>query len=361
MKTFLFFILCGLSPLTWATQELTFLEYEKNEFQPSKNEIFKIPFYLPIKATVNIQIFSPDSDLIHEIKSPALLKKGKHTFSWDGKNKEGIVVPDEAYYPIISMTDEKSKITVFDPHQTGGEVIDDLDVKISTEKNIIFQLSHPSRVLARMGIKGGPMLKALSDWQPRNKGKVVLRWNGFDTDQLRDLRANPKIAFMVTAYRLPDFSIISSGNNTLTYQAYRKKLGAKAQTIEHKKKQLERNNHRIEHHYYIAKDVDLSPPVSLRFKKKYPVDEKSNPIIDCPCIVEVNLDEKGKMQLQESLYEIAFFLDDEFVSEQEQGYVPFRWRWTPSGLTKGEHILSVNVSGLRGEVGVKSLKFTVDE
>lgn len=358
MKILLLFVLLSVNAIVMATEKLTFLDYKKNEFQPSKGEVFNIPFYLPFKADVNINIFSPDGDLIREIKYPITLKKGKQMLSWDGKNSEGVVVPDEAYYPVIYMTNENAKVTMFDPHQSGGEVIDDLNIKITTEKNITFKLPYPSRVLARAGIKGGPMLKSLSDWKPKNKGKVILRWNGFDADQLKDLRSNPKISFMVTAYRLPDFSIISSGNNTLTYQEYREKLGTSAKTLHYKERKLERDGHRVEHHYYIAKDVDLSPPLSLGFKEQYPKDKKDNPIINCPCVVEVNLDDRGKAQLQESLYEIAFFIDDEFISEQEQGYVPFRWRWTPSDLGKGEHILTVNVSGLRGEVSVKSLKFT---
>jgi hypothetical protein len=361
MKVLLLFILLSLNSIAVAEEKLTFLDYTKNEFQPDKGEVFSIPFYLPFKADIKINIFSPDGDLIREINYPITLKKGKQMLSWDGKDTKGVTVPDEAYYPVIYAKNEKGKVVIFDPHKSGGEVIDDLNIEITKEKNITFQLPYPARVLARIGIKSGPMLKDLSNWQPKNKGKVVLRWNGFDSDQLRDLRSNPNISFMVTAYRLPNFSIISSGNNTLSYQSYREKLGSKANIFKYKDKKLERNGHRVEHHYYIAKDVNLSPPLSLQFKEKYPQDKKGNPIIDCPCIVEVNLDDKGKAQLQESLYEIAFFIDDEFISEQEQGYVPFRWRWTPSALAEGEHILTVNVSGLRGEVSVKSLRFRVSK
>jgi hypothetical protein len=58
-------------------------------------------------------------------------------------------------------------------------------------------------------------------------------------------------------------------------------------------------------------------------------------------------------------YEIAFYIDNEFISEEEQGYVPLTWIWKPVGLASEKHVLTVNVSGLRGQVGVKSLAFEI--
>jgi hypothetical protein len=63
--------------------------------------------------------------------------------------------------------------------------------------------------------------------------------------------------------------------------------------------------------------------------------------------------------MQESLYEVAFFVDGEFVSEEENGYMPLTWLWNPGDISKGRHMLTVNVSGHDGRVGVKSILFDI--
>ena len=59
----------------------------------------------------------------------------------------------------------------------------------------------------------------------------------------------------------------------------------------------------------------------------------------------------------------SVFIDNEFVAEEEQGFVPFVWRWSPGryGIEPGEHVLTVNVSGYNGQVGVRNLAFSLIE
>lgn len=360
MKFFLFLFAFFASSVSFSAEKLTFLPYEKNEFQPVKEEIFSIPFYLPYSANVEIDIFTPDGDLVRKIDYPIKLKGGEHLLSWDGKDHDENIVPNEAYYPVLHAKNDSGTTESFSPRQTGGEITEGVTLEITNEKNVSFKLPYPARVLSRLGIKGGPMLRALSNWEPKNKGKITLRWDGFDHDKLRDLRANKDITFMLAAYKLPEYSIVTSGNTEINYVEYRNKLNLKEKAVALSERKLERDGQRIEQHYYEPKDIILSPDVQLKFKKDYPKNKKGDPTISCPCDIQVDMSEANKTQLQESLYEIAFFIDDEFVSEQEQGYVPLTWRWNPPSLTKGEHILTVNVSGLRGEVGVKSLRFVVE-
>ena len=64
--------------------------------------------------------------------------------------------------------------------------------------------------------------------------------------------------------------------------------------------------------------------------------------------------------MQQSLYEVAFFLDYQFVSEEETGYTPLSWRWA-GNAEPGLHTMTVNISGLWGQVGVGTVKFLVKE
>ena len=71
--------------------------------------------------------------------------------------------------------------------------------------------------------------------------------------------------------------------------------------------------------------------------------------------------DEDRWAMQQSLYEVAFFVDNQFLSEEEQGYVPLTWRWNPAGLKPGIHLVTVNVSGFNGQVGVKSLQIAIPE
>lgn len=71
------------------------------------------------------------------------------------------------------------------------------------------------------------------------------------------------------------------------------------------------------------------------------------------------MNDEDRWAMQQSLYEVAFFVDNVFISEQEQGYVPLNWRWNPVDLKPGIHTVTVNVSGFNGQVGVKSLQIEI--
>lgn len=343
-----------------AANDISFTPFVKTEFSPAQGDSFTIPFNLKQKAKVHLKITSPDGDLVRVLISKEFLGAGTNALTWDGKDLHGNIVADEAYLPIISATNENGNKLKNKPAITGGVVLKSIDAKISPKKNISFKLPVPARVLSRVGIKGGAMLKTLSNWEPKNKGKNIIRWDGFDQDNLRDIRNNSQLSILVRAYSLPDNSIITHGNKTTSYSEYRKKIKSPDwKPINKNNYLLERNNQRIDRHHYMPKSMTLSPTVLVEFIEKFSKDNQGRLLVKCPCPIKVNLVDKEKPQLQKSLYEIAFFIDDQFVSEQEQGYVPFTWNWNPSNLKEGEHMLTVNVSGLRGEVGVKSILFFI--
>jgi hypothetical protein len=363
MKRFSILVIYLLAFSVFADDNFKFITYEKSEFSPAQGGVFSIPFELESTANVSIDILSPDGDLVRELKSNGAMKKGVNKLIWDGKDSKGNVVADEAYLPILHATDIMSGETShLDMRTTGGEVVENLSVTITPNENISFKLPYPSRVLSRVGIKGGPMLRTLTNWEPKSRGRIIIRWDGFDQDKLRNIYKDKKLSVLVRAYRLSEYSIITSGNKNTDYRQYRKTIQKPNwQPINKNDYILERNGKQIERHYYVPKSFNLSPAVLVKFLDSYPKDDRGRVKIKCPCPVQVNLTGQEKIQLQGSLYEISFFIDNEFVSEQEQGYVPFTWRWNPSKLEAGEHMLTVNVSGLRGEVGVKSLLLFVEE
>jgi hypothetical protein len=90
-----------------------------------------------------------------------------------------------------------------------------------------------------------------------------------------------------------------------------------------------------------------------------PPADASPVLVTGPLTMRVNVPEQDRWLLQSSQYEVAFFIDGEFVSEEERGYVPLSWKWDPANLAPGRHMLTVNVSGFAGQVGVKSVPLQV--
>lgn len=362
MKTrIIFFAVAALvCSLAYAGELVEFRDYASAEFAPARGEQFKIPVRLKAPAQLELKILTSDGDLVRTLKAPADWAAGEREFSWDGKDEDGMVVPDEAYVPVLNANAKDGRSERIDPRTfSGGETVEGLKIETAASGDIAYTLPAPSRVLIRAGIKDGPMMRSLATWQPRGAGKNVQRWNGFDQDQLMDLRGHPKLSVLALAFRLPQHAILTVGNPDSDYRAYRRKKAWPEQVAAPAEIKLERNGQRLSRSYFAPRFKDSDPRVMLSIVEKLPKSSDGLPIFQGPVTLRVDIPEEDRWLVQESLYEVAFFIDQEFVSEEEHGYVPFSWRWTPVGLPPGRHMLTVNISGFGGKVAVRSLSFEI--
>ena len=97
----------------------------------------------------------------------------------------------------------------------------------------------------------------------------------------------------------------------------------------------------------------------MTFKNTKGTDEKGIPVLTGKTLVKVELDEKDRLFFQNQQFEICFFLDNEFYAEDEAGYTPFNWVWDLSNVSEGEHLLTVNLSGFKDQIGVLTRKVRV--
>lgn len=330
------------------------------EFNPARGEKFKIPVMVTKDSELSVKIFTSDGDLVNTILKQGTLKPGTHEFMWDGKDSQGVIVPDEAYVPVITAKQRDGKTLEVDPRTiSGGEVVENLRVEFTPTQEITYHLPAPSRVLVRVGIKNGPMMRSLINWVPKTVGKNIQRWNGFDADNLVDLRNHERLSVLVTAYKLPENSIITTGNDKLNYIEYRAKRGLPEKSRDLSDIKLERDGKRISRNYYMPRFKDRDPKVFMEITGIQVKAPDGAPILEDSTSIKVDIPEEDRKLIQESLYEVAFFVDNEFVSEEEQGYMPITWIYKPVGLSPGNHILTVNVSSLSGQMGVRSLSFNV--
>lgn len=164
----------------------------------------------------------------------------------------------------------------------------------------------------------------------------------------------------MTAFTLPDHAVIAYGNDRLTYFAYRTERGWKPPVPREQLGSLERDGKRLSRQALLPRSLLQDPRVRLKAEGRVVRRGGSDAVlVKGPLTFRVDIPQEDKWLLQQSLYEVAFFLDHQFVSEEETGYTPLSWRWLPAELPAGLHTMTVNVSGLWGQVGVASVRLFV--
>ena len=340
---------------------VTFKAPAASEFQPSGGQKFAIGYSIDGPGAVTLEVYSPDGDRVRTF-APKNVKAGSHVIEWDGRDDKGQVVPDEVYHPVLSCSCGGSAPSVVDPREsTGGAVIEKIRPQLSGDGTIAFDLPQAARALVRVGIKGGAMMRAVTTWSPHSAGRVRVSWDGFDQSHAVHLLGQPGLTVLVTAFTLPEHSIITSGNTKTNYFAYRKARGWAVPFVEDASVKLERNGQRLARQSRLPRSLLEDPRVSIRVVES--LDQTSPGVfkVSGPVTFRVDMPQEDQWLLQQSLYEVGFFLDHQFVSEEETGYTPITWRWDPAGVPPGEHTMTVNISGFWGQVGVATVRLVVDE
>lgn len=342
-------------------------DFKNASFSPARGEKFVIPVITKDPENIkkiDVEIRTSDDDLVKTIMFDAFEKdKNTYEITWDGKDSSNKVVPDEAYFPVVITTDKSNKTERIDGRsKSGGEEVYEFEKHIRAGA-IEYTLPAASRMLIRSGIKNGPMLRTIIDWQPRTAGFHAERWNGRDLDDVIAIERNPKVGYLIIGYQLPNYSIITYGNTRLTYRAYREQKKWPLKQADFKNRLLEREGKLIRPEFYTPVTQQKSPRITVNLLNK----ASRKPIAKIKgfeeLITEVKLHPLDELYLDQERYEISFFINNEFIAEEEQGFVPFTWRWSPKrlGLKPGKHVLTVNVSGYSGQVGVRNIAFILED
>jgi len=332
------------------------LELDDVEFSPTNGgESIALSFALESNAVVTLDIMSADGDLVRRLIDEKEFSTGTHNVSWDGTDDLGEIVPDEAYTPVFNATSEISTYVDDPASYSGGEIIPNLDWTRTTETSISYELPAAARVLVRMGVKDGPMVRALRHWKPAVKGKIVDRWNGFDSDNVQYFADRDDLWFVVKAYELPTYTVITSGNTEYDYRSYRTLRGWKQIEPNLEAIQLQRNGVRLSQDYFLPREY--SPRVSLQFENEPEKNRIGLPEVSDTVRFKINVPAEDRWILNSSFYETGLYMDYEFQSEEEQGFVPMVWEYDASELEPGRHIATVQLFGFGGFISSSTLAF----
>lgn len=339
---------------------ITVEPYVAQQFNPASGQVFEVPIKILEPGKINVAIYTSDGDLVRTLSGGQRDKSGIYRIAWDGKDQNNIVVPDEAYIPVVTLTTKNAIYEMDSREMSGGEEIS-IKSEVGSGGRIIFQLEKAARVLVRAGIKSGPLMKSILHWQVRGKGRNVVFWDGYDNDRFLRLIGTDQLALLATGFELPSHAILTIGNQNTEYNDWRKSNQWSLSMPDLSQAKFERNGRRISRHYYLPRSIDVDPGITLEIIEKLPKNKEDISVVSGPISLRVGMYEEDRWAMQQSLYEVAFFVNGQFLSEEEQGYVPLTWKWNPVGLAPGVHLVTVNVSGFNGQVGVKSLQIEIDD
>lgn len=291
------------------------------------------------------------------LASDAERKAGQSREVWDGKDLDGAVVPNEAYFFCVEAVDSSGQKVVYDPTTfSGGESADLTQGQINHETGTLnYTLSQPSRVLIRAGIPGSALLKTVVDWQPRVAGEITEYWNGKDEDNLIDVLGVPNYMLILTYMTLPDTSVITVGNDKVDYRAY--KAGLKtARPL--KEERAPTNARRVSPHFTKSRVTDRAFKVRLTFPELGAANPADVPQVKDKLLVRVGAGEDKDITLNQQ-FEIILFVDNVFYAEEEREHLPFNFPVELTSLSPGDHVITANVITFGDQIGIGSRRITV--
>ena len=323
---------------------------------PTKGERATIEVNLSAPARLSARVLGPDHQILRTIQTPDPVGPGNATLTWDGRDDEGAIVPNEAYYFLLVATGAGGQQAVLDPLRiAGGERFDIARGRWEpTKSKLHYFLPEAGRVLVRVGLHDGPLLRTLVNWEPRTKGAVVETWDGKDPSGQVNVGHIPNLKFVVTGFYLPAGSVITRGNGRMDYAAYRQardrqggrkrahppssqpapSYGRPLSSVFWQDRLLHRD---LRLKLDLRTDAGQSPPRQIRRDQKL--------------YARVSVDPRDGPILQRHPYEIVIYLDRKFVAEDENARVPFNWQLPTQAVSPGKHILTVNLHTVGGQVG----------
>lgn len=336
--------------------QITGITVKPRVMNPSKGDKVMVSFTLSRPGKAILKIFDPKMLLINE----ALCKmdeSGLYRGIWDGKDLEGRIVPDEAYFFTIEALDYKGNFAFYDPTTISGGEYFTLPVQSNRKNhNVTYELAKDARVMIKAGIKkGGPLLKTILNRLPRLAGKYEAPWEDEGGVGVIDLADQVGFSLTAEAVTLPENSLLTWGNFDYPYYEYITKI------VQERPQKKNRPLFKAEHPLIGLeikrwREIVPEPKFSLALPGDIQINEDGLPIIQGKVPIKIILDEGLKTVTTEQRYEILFFVDFTFVSEEEGGYSPYTWIWDTKKVNNGEHIITVNIYTLKGGFSAKNIK-----
>lgn len=336
------------------------VQVDRRQFDPKRGEKVAIRYRLSRPASVQVRWFDPRDLLIRTVTSHGEMPTGESTLSWDGKDQAGRSVPAEAYhYTLVASTADGARQEFDLTDVTIGQDFEISQIALDpNDHSLRYTLSSWSRVNLRIGLHDGPLLRSLVNWGVRGPGQHVEPWDGKDASGVMHLADSKGLKLWGMAFSLPDNAVIVGDTNRdsqviaelpwgrverVKKQAATKRMYAHSQQSHHDRPDFVATLRRRG----IATDPTGTSPVTVPRDAITPI--------------EVVVPSSVASRLAQQRFESVYFIDGQFVQENEIAVLPATWNVNGRSLSPGEHYLTVNLRGYEGAFGYGSLKVRVPE
>lgn len=346
------------APAFAAALEIAKVRADRVRFDPAKGEQLGVAFRLTAPAKVALQVYDGRELRIRRVESRGELPAGDHTLSWDGRDEAGRPVPPEAYHYTLAARAKDGGEVVHDlTDTTAGEMLNVGALTYDAEaKRVGYVLPALARVNLRAGLaEGGPLLRTLADWVPREAGQRTETWDGKDASGVLDVGAHPGLALVANAFSLPQNTVLVGGGEPdevtliepLTFEA-----PARPNRAVRPRRHGDYPAQPIE----ARRDVTIGLELGGEFEKS----DAGFPIVSAPVAVRMTVpDAKEAERILAERFETTFFLDGAYRFENESGFLPATWLFDPAGVAPGVHYLTGNLLGYEGHFGMATLAVEV--
>ena len=321
---------------------------DKKIFDPAKDKIVNFRFYLAHSVEqVQVKLYDINGRLINTFTKTDLPREF-NTISWDGKDSRGnLFNGDQVTYVIIA--NDKAETFTYDPDESAGQEIKAHDFSYDADTGKIhYVLPRAARVRLRAGIKEGPLLRTIWDWQPQEAGEHEFTWDGADSSGNLHVLKHPGLDLNLTGYTLADNSIILPGGQFALADdtSLEKRVG---QTGEDKDKYF----------HYKHNPVNCHEP---KFSIAFPDAGKTAsglPLLSGKVPVRLELAAADREYTINKRFEVVVSVDTIFLREEEEGISPLTFYWDTKNLNPGEHLLTINIISYDDHIGTLTQKVMI--
>jgi hypothetical protein len=330
---------------------------DKKTFRVDKEKSVNIGYTVSKDALVAIKLYNSSDFIVRTLVKNYKASAGSHSIAWDGKNDSGEIIPEGVYIYTIDASCVNGERNVYDPaDETGGLLLKVRKLFLDIEKReLVYIMPRAGMVRIRTGIKNGPLLKTVIDWEPREAGRQIEKWDGRDKSNLIDLFKIPEREIYIFAYSLPDNTIIVKKTNPGEQAANNNLLKKEAEL---RPKHIVDPRTKYKHALH-DKSLCHEPRFQVLFPKTVSTTPAGIPVLNGVIPIKVVSSEKDRQHLESSRFEVMFFVDTVFLFEDEEGFTPFTYMWDTQGLTEGEHIFTTNILSYDDHCGVESRKVII--
>lgn len=262
MRTFQFPCLLIAIALNANAGMIGHVRVNRTSFNASGGEAVTLAVAFLHPGTATVLVIDRDGYVVRTLASSAKVA-GLSSFTWNGQDDAGTVVPDEAYSFKITWTQAAQSEVYFPASEPSKMITIQPRYYDRRTATLSYVLEKPSRVHVQAGtaifLKNkdaeGPVMKTVVNREPRAAGAIAEHWNGFDQSGMIFIPDLPHFVVAIAAEPLPENAVITFGNRSRSFIAHaRERTGTS----------LFSHQAGAHHHNGLSTIDDVSPVLNLR-------------------------------------------------------------------------------------------------